>query len=156
MWLFADESQESWWVGGIMAAVGIAYAVMKFVYWLRNKQQVFTEGVEKVRLEKQKQARREAVQEAWEVVDRLTKELETVNGRVAKLEQKHAEAVTKIEEREDAALQRAAKCEAEHAHTIGRLSIIEAWARQRGLKIPPHVNPGSSPHIPLPSADEGQ
>jgi hypothetical protein len=165
MWLLFGEEPDNrpWWVAGTVSAIGIAYAVVRFYFFMRNKSRTFNLQQDKDLQEKQTTARREAAQEAWEVVDRLSAQVEAHDEKIASLEKKHDEAVAKVEERERQAMERAARCEAEHAHLTGRMAVIEAWAKTKGVKIPdtgtgmyprtPPANPGNPP-TPLPPAHQ--
>ena len=144
---------DSVWAGAAVAAVGIGYAVVRLWFYFRGRQQTERSRYSRELAEQQRTIRRDAAQEAWEVVDRLTKEIESHSVKIRELQERHDEEVRIREERERAANERAARCEREHGETRGRLIVIESWARQRGLKIPPPLSDGSSPHQPL--AGEG-
>lgn len=125
------------WVAGTLAAVGVAYAVFKFIFWLLGKRHSYSQEIERGLNEQQKAVRRDAATEAWEVVDKLNIIVGDHSSRLRELEARHAAAIEAIEEREREANDRAARCEAEHGETRGRLMVIEAWARSKGVKIPP-------------------
>jgi chromosome segregation ATPase len=99
---------------------------------------------------------RSARQEAWEVVDRLTKELELEKQRRQDAETKTEARMKAMESKVDAVQQRAGRCETEHAATLATLRTILPWAKRRGLPMTPQLEelmnsppPGSKAHVPL-------
>lgn len=143
--IFADSSGGDGpvWVAASVSIIGIGYALFRFIFWLLGKKRGYIQEGKANRNEQAKIERRDAATEAWEVVDRLTKEVEG-----------HAIAIAALQDREQKANERTAKCEAEHGETRGRLMVIEAWARQKGLRIPPRsVDSGRYDPLPAPKDD---
>lgn len=137
----------------IAALVASGYGVIKLV---RHAGDQWLEWAEKKRLA-EKDTRSSAA-EAWEVVDRLTKELEQVSPRIAALQAKCDQIKEEYERDNREANERAARCQADHEGTKKVLRIVVAWGEQKGLKLPPQIRqdvfdqagpPGSDVHRAL-------
>lgn len=142
--LFAEsEGEGPAWAAGALAVVAVALGVVRLWFFLKKKrlenaeqQRTLDKSYRADETESQKEARRDAADEAWEVVDRLNLEIE----RLKKAEQEAEE--------------RARRCYAEHAETKaelgrlrGKLEVVIAWGQSKGLKMPPMDDTGA--HRPI-------
>ncbi len=105
--------------------------------------------------------KREAAEEAWQVVDRQNKVITGFEAKLTELEQRFDAEIAECRRDRDAQI---AECRRERDEAIrdrsyveGRLEVIEAWAASKGRKLPPsRGKPGSAPHrtLPDPPAEE--
>lgn len=124
-----------WWAGASASLIGILFALGRLYFWWKERKHAHDNQVMESQREREKESRRSAAEEAWEVVDRLSDEVSGLIQRMNEMENRHAVAVREAQ-------QRAEQCEREHAETKselgetrGRLAVIESWARLKGLKI---------------------
>lgn len=152
--LVADiDPNAPWWVAGAMSIVTISLAALRVYDYYKKKRSAWTKDdyahqqeVKQDLTEEQREARRDSATEAWQVVDRLTKEVE---GHGAKLRE--------IEERERKCSEDRAEEQAAHAQTRTMLRMLVAWARKQ--RNPPpipedmlrqlNLDDGSKPHNKL-------
>jgi septal ring factor EnvC (AmiA/AmiB activator) len=112
----------------IITLCGAAYAIVKLWYHILDKQ---LEHKKKKRVNEQNDEaddRRTSAKEAWDTVDKVTAELESVGPRMTALEKRCQEAEL-----------RAARCEADHMGTKRVLRIVTAWGKSKGMKLPPEI-----------------
>jgi hypothetical protein len=109
----------------VAALVAAGYSLARFGSFLGDKWLAWRKKKREADREEATADERSSTAEAWDVVDRLTKELEAVGPRVEALERKC-----------DTAEQRAIRCEAEHEGTKQVLRLVVAWGKQHGMKLP--------------------
>lgn len=140
------------WALSVAAAVGAitaaGYQVVKLWYHIQDQRLVFRKKVHEADAAERDLNERSDSAEAWRVVDRLTKELESVGPRM-----------TRLETAARSATQRATKCESDHEGTKRILRMVIAWGKPLGMQLPPDVEeelkPGSSTHKVLEPPSEG-
>lgn len=158
--LFAEQPNEGpAWVAGTLAAVGVAYAVFKFLFWLLGKRRSYRQEIRRGEnelqrtVDEQKAARRrEAAAEAWEVVDRLNAIVEGHSAKIRELEERHELALVAANARTEECREEHAEAQRQLGEMRGYVSVIAAWGRTKGLKIPP-IPGGTDTHQALPSED---
>lgn len=130
------------WVAGSYAVLGIIIAAVK-VY--RHVARTRAEGkvsdakataeIDKIKVETQATVRRSEATEAWEVVDRLSAEVEKNSDKIEKVEKECEKMKEESDRRERAANARASQCEKEHAGTKSMLKVVLAWAKRRNMPM---------------------
>lgn len=110
------------------ALVGAGYGVAKLVRHVGDQWLEWRKKKREADKDEQTIEKRSSATEAWEVVDRLTTELEKVAPRIEALEVKASEAE-----------KRALRCEGDHDGTKRVLQVVVAWGEQKGLKLPASV-----------------
>lgn len=151
--------------GAVASLVAVGYAIVRFFFHVRERQLEFQSKrlahdklVREDEVVQHDADRRSEAAEAWEVVDRLTAELENVNPRIEALQEKCDRIKEECDRRERDAVERATRCETDHAGTKRLLRFVIAWGRTRGMKLDPRLEQelerstdgDSSPHTPLP------
>lgn len=143
------------WVGAGLGIIALGFGVVRLWFFLKDRKakhaetkQISEISVAGAQEKQSTEARRNATEEAWEVVDRLNDEVVRLNERMERMEEAHRKDM-------EAANKRTELCEKEHAatrqllgETRGVLSVLRAWAEKKGLVIPPMD--GSGLHTPLP------
>ncbi len=156
-----------WWVAAGLGAAGVVYGGIRVLDYYRRKkikwQTAENDLVAHIKdrsAEQQREARRDATDEAWQVVDRLTRELEAFDGKLKLILLAHAQKINEIEARERECAEDRATEVANHARTKTVLYMMMAWAKKQKnpLEVPDellaHLSsdlpPGSNMHRVLP------
>jgi hypothetical protein len=126
-------------VASIGAMCGAGYGIAKLYYFVLDRRLAYRQKLSEVTRQDDSTDRRTAAQEAWEVVDRLTAELEAVTPRIKEIQTACEQIKKDSDDRERTSAKRAAKCEADHAGTKRVLKIVVAWGKQKGMKLPPDL-----------------
>lgn len=165
MWLFAAEEAAApggiapEWALAVAGAVAVlvpaGYGIGRLYRWWQKTRRDQAAEDQRVSSETVTAARRSAIAEAYEIVDRLTKQVAGHGDELRELREQG-------DERERKALDRAAKCEEEHAETRAEcagtramLKMLASQAKRRGIPLTKELERlieegGSGPHTPLP------
>lgn len=133
-----DEYTPVWALAAAAAIVtlcGSGYAVVRLFYHIQEKRLEHRKKLREVEKDECDAKRRSAASEAWEVVDRLTEELEKVGPKIESLQQKCDQIKEECDYEKGEFREAIGRCHAEREGTRRVLRIVVAWGKSKGMKL---------------------